>query len=94
MNVNTEKYLPIGTVVLLKNGKKKLMIIGFCSSEKNKNNVVYDYSGCLYPEGLLSSEQIALFNHEQIAEIVSIGFSNNEDIEFKNKLKQMVSDGQ
>ncbi|HIR49231.1 MAG TPA: DUF4176 domain-containing protein, partial [Candidatus Faecimonas gallistercoris] len=30
--MQAEKYLPIGTVVMLKGGKKRAMIIGFCCS--------------------------------------------------------------
>ena len=33
-----EKFLPIGTVVLLKNGTKRLMITGFCAVEKEKED--------------------------------------------------------
>ena len=48
-----EKYLPIGTVVLLKNTNKKIMITGYLTAsidEKNSNDEYYDYSGCLFPE--------------------------------------------
>ena len=48
-----KKLLPIGTVVYLKDGKKPLMIIGFCAMSDSK---VFDYSGCLYPEGVISSD--------------------------------------
>lgn len=43
-------FLPVGTVVLLKNGKKRVMITGFCVQPQGKDEA-YDYSGCLYPEG-------------------------------------------
>ena len=46
-----EKYLPIGTVVLLKGGSKRVMITGFCSVDGNESDVIYDYNGCVYPEG-------------------------------------------
>ena len=51
-----KKYLPIGTVVLLKGGQKRLMITGFCSIPKEDKTKIYDYTGCLYPEGVLNSE--------------------------------------
>ena len=57
-----KKFLPIGTVVLLKGGVKKLMITGFMSVEKENINKAYDYCGCLYPEGVLSSNNSFLFN--------------------------------
>jgi hypothetical protein len=64
-----EKFLPIGTVVMLKGGTKRVMISGFCSMAEEDQNVMYDYAGCMYPEGFLSSDQTALFNHEQIEKI-------------------------
>ena len=39
-----EKYLPIGTVVLLKEGKKRVMITGFCIKPEEDKNKMFDYS--------------------------------------------------
>ena len=75
-----EKYLPIGTVVLLKGGSKRVMITGFCSVDGSKSDVIYDYNGCLYPEGYLSSDQTCLFNHDQIDKIYYMGFIDEEEI--------------
>lgn len=86
-----EKYLPIGTVVLLKGGTKKVMITGFCSVADNDKNKTYDYSGCLYPEGFLSSNQTLLFDHSQIDKLYFIGYQNAEEKEFKEKLKVVIS---
>ena len=55
-----EKYLPIGTVVMLKGGKKRAMITGFCAISEDNKDKIYDYSGCLYPEGFISSNQTAI----------------------------------
>ena len=84
-----EKYLPIGSVVLLKNGKKRLMITGFCVIP-NDGDKEYDYSGCLYPEGMLSSDEIAVFNHNQITKVYSAGYSDDEEKEFKKNLKEAL----
>ena len=59
---NQEKFLPIGSVVILEGGTKKIMITGFCSISEMDRTQVYDYSGCIYPEGYLSSNQICLLN--------------------------------
>ncbi len=85
-----EKYLPIGSVVLLKGGKKRAMITGFCSVAQENQDKVYDYSGCVYPEGYLSSNQVCLFDHEQIEKIFFVGFEDDEEVEFKNKLNNIV----
>ena len=86
----SDKYLPIGTVVLLKDGRKKIMIIGYKAKLINKlselNDIVWDYSGCIYPEGLMSSDQILLFNHSQIIQIFHVGFQDEEGKEFKKRL--------
>lgn len=84
-----EKYLPVGTVVLLKNGKKRVMITGFCVTPQGKDEA-YDYSGCLYPEGFLSSNQNCLFNHSQIEKVFHMGLIDDEEINFKKQLKSLI----
>ena len=86
-----EKYLPIGTVVNLKGATKKIMIIGYCPVE-NENHQMFDYSACLYPEGVIDSKKTLLFNHEQIEKI---HFEGNNDDEFKalnEKKKKMIKE--
>jgi len=84
-----EKFLPIGTVVMLQNGKKELMITGYLVSEEGKEEV-YDYSGCLYPEGIISSNQNAVFNHSQIQQVLFKGFDGEKFKEFESKLKTLI----
>lgn len=86
-----EKYLPIGTVVLLKGGKKRAMITGFCSVAQENQEKIYDYSGCVYPEGYLSSNQVCLFDHDQIDKIFFLGYEDEEEKAFKEKLNSIVS---
>lgn len=89
-----EKFLPLGSIVLLKNATKKLMITGFCAVPNDNKDVMYDYSGCLYPEGVISTEQVALFNHDQIKTIYAIGYSDDEEKQFKEKLIDALNDKQ
>lgn len=89
MNEIKEKFLPVGTVVLLKNGKKRVMITGFCVTPQGKEEA-YDYSGCLYPEGFLSSNQNCLFNHNQIDKVFHMGLIDEEEIKFKEQLKSLI----
>ncbi len=86
-----EKFLPIGTVVLLKGGKKRAMITGFCSIAQENQEKIYDYSGCVYPEGYLSSNQVCLFDHDQIEKIFFVGFEDDEERIFKDKLNKIVA---
>ena len=88
--MNYEKYLPVGTVVMLKGGKKRAMITGFCSVADEDKSKVYDYTGCLYPEGVISSNQTLLFNHEQIDKIYHLGLVDEEEKQFKQRLNTMM----
>jgi len=85
-----EKYLPVGTVVKLINGTKKAMITGFASTG-DTDNKVYDYNGCLYPEGFLSSNQVCLFNHNQIETIYFLGYVDEDEKCFKEELNKVIS---
>ena len=76
--------LQIGSVVLLNEAEKKLMIIGIL---QRNGEEVFDYVGCPYPEGLLDSENLFLFNHKDIAEISYLGFDNIERQIFIKKLE-------
>lgn len=85
-----EKYLPIGTVVLLKEATKTLMITGYCSSTPEDANTVYDYVAYLFPEGSLAGENVALFNHDQIGSIVHMGLVNDEYKNLDKVIKESV----
>lgn len=89
MNIQ-EKYLPIGTVVMLSGGTKRVMVTGFCAIEEKNKEKVWDYSGCIYPEGFLSSRQTCLFDHTQIEKVYYLGLIDEEEEKFKVKLKQLV----
>ena len=86
-----DKFLPIGTVVLLKGGKKRVMIIGFCAMAKEKEGKIFDYSGCIYPEGLMASNQTCRFDHNQIEKIFFKGLVDQEETEFKTKLNTLIN---
>ena len=84
------KFLPIGTVVMLKDGTKRVMVTGFCALEGGSEDEMWDYCGCLYPEGVLASDETCLFNHEQIEEVFHIGLEDNEEKEFKKTLNELL----
>ncbi|MBR6516457.1 MAG: DUF4176 domain-containing protein [Bacilli bacterium] len=86
-----EKYLPVGTVVRLQDGTKSIMITGFCAIS-GEDGKMYDYSACLYPEGIVGPEFNLLFNHNKIAEILYKGFVSSEETEFKQKLNVIIAE--
>lgn len=91
MDKNMKKYLPIGSVVLLKNGKQRIMITGYASIDMNKKDKVYDYIGCMFPIGIISTEQSLLFDHEDIVKVFCIGFQDEEQKAFGEKLKEVMT---
>ncbi len=82
--IDKEKYLPIGTVVLLKGGNKKVMILSYLifSNGDDKDKKMYDYGGCMFPEGVMDSNTGIGFNHTDIEKIVHLGLE--EDKEYKD----------
>ena len=85
-----EKYLPIGTVVTLKEATKKIMIIGYFPMSEDKK--VFDYNACTYPEGVIDMAKTLAFNHEQISSIDYMGFVNDESKSFNEELKRMLGE--
>ena len=84
-----KEYLPIGSVILLKNAEKRLMICGIMQVNK-EDNKEYDYTGCLYPEGILDSQSGFMFDAENIVKVDFIGFVDIERQVFAEKLIQHI----
>ncbi len=82
-----KEYLPIGSIVLLNNGTKKVMIYG--RRQMNAEKKIFDYVACLYPEGNINEEYNFLFNNEDIAEVIFKGFTDDEEKEFINMLTSL-----
>lgn len=83
-----KRYLPIGSVVLLKDSKKRIMIVGVKQKQENSDKV-WDYSACLYPEGILDPDKLFLFDQEQIERLYFIGLQDGEGLAFLNRLNSM-----
>lgn len=77
-----KKILPIGSVVSLKNGSQKIMIINRGALFNNEGTVGYfDYSACLYPFGQ-TDQRVLFFNEEDIAEVYFEGYKDESEEEF------------
>jgi hypothetical protein len=82
-----EKYLPLGSIVQLAGGDKRVMIYGR-RQKAEADGVLWDYVACLYPEGNLTDEYTYLFNHDQIERVYFIGFQDGEEFAFREALEQ------
>ena len=85
-----KELLPIGSVVRLKDAKKRIMITGFYVKENENSDKIYDYVGVLYPEGVVQSDKNLVFNHSQIDKIYFRGFNDLEKQKFKDKLYKLI----
>lgn len=82
--------LPIGTVVLLKESTKRLMIIGVLQKQLD-NGRMWDYVGVLYPEGFMGSDQTYLFDNDMIDKIFSLGYQDLEQFDFKEDIDKQYA---
>jgi hypothetical protein len=84
-----KNLLPIGSVVLLEGGEKRVMICGRVQGKVGEERI-YDYSACCYPEGILNSDEMLFFDHSAIDTVYFIGFQDTEEFAFRtNVLEQL-----
>ena len=93
--MDIEKFLPIGTVVLLKGGTKKVMILSYLIFAQNKDgkNIMYDYGACHFPEGVIDSKTAVGFNQTDIEKVVHMGLKDDKEYkELKAALEKYGAD--
>lgn len=79
-----KELLPIGSVVLLEGGEKKLMVFGVKQTMDDKE---YDYIGVMYPEGNIGDEEGQFFfQHQDIKEVFFRGYEDAEREDFIERL--------
>lgn len=84
--MNISELLPIGSVVMLNGGKKRLMIYGIKQTDAS-SGLDYDYIGVLYPEGNLGNEGHFFFNSTDIEKVYYLGLNDGERQAFITKLE-------
>ena len=84
---NIKKYLPLGTVVTIKNNDFFYMIVGY--TQRISDNT-YDYIVVKYPIGFVDFNTLAFFNHENIEEIIYLGSYNDK----MNKILKQIKDSE
>ena len=83
--------LPIGSVVLLKGGDKRVMICGRIQAKAGEN-VIYDYSACYYPEGLVDPSAMFFFNRDAIDTVYFVGFQDKEELDFRHEVLDQLGE--
>jgi len=85
-----DPLLPIGTVVLLKESTKRVMIYGRLQRETNGDRV-WDYIACLFPEGNINPDHSFLFDNDQIESVFFVGCQDEEELRFQQYLQDMAA---
>ena len=77
--------LPIGSVVLLKGGNKRVMICGRIQTRAGEGKI-YDYSACYFPEGIVDPSNMFFFDRDAIDVIFFIGCQDEEELRFRHEV--------
>ncbi|PGM97348.1 DUF4176 domain-containing protein [Bacillus cereus] len=84
------QLFPIGSIVILKEGTKKLMIFGRKQQVETDEVRKFDYMGCPYPEGYMNPDFTYLFNHDDIQEVFSTGYEDQEERTFQENVLSKI----
>ncbi len=82
-----KELLPLGSIVRLKNGTKRIMICGRLQ-QRESDQKIFDYCACYYPEGILNSEELFLFQHSDIDTICHTGYRDDEELRLQKYIQK------
>ena len=77
--------LPIGSVISVYGIEKRVMVTGVRQVEPETGKT-WDYCGCAYPEGIINSRELVLFDQAHIDSLYFMGFRDGEGLRFTRKL--------
>ncbi|HOQ07268.1 MAG TPA: DUF4176 domain-containing protein [Clostridiales bacterium] len=86
-----KELLPIGSVVMLKGGNKRVMICGRIQTHVETGKT-YDYCACYYPEGIINPRELFLFNNEDIDQVYFIGLQDVEEFRFRGFIEKKLKE--
>lgn len=89
----SNKILPLGSVVTLRNGDgTELLIVSRASVVRDNDvEVYYDYGGVLIPQGMVTPDTVYFFNRENVQDILFKGFENDSERAFCEFYDEMIS---
>lgn len=80
-----KNLLPIGSVVLLKGGQKRIMITGRIQTRAGETEI-FDYSACYYPQGIVAPNQMFFFNRDAIDKVFFLGYQDGEEFHYRQEV--------
>lgn len=89
---NISDLLPLGSIVTLDDSDQKLMIFGILQSNGLEEGDQYDYIAVPYPMGNIGVGNQYLFYHDDIDEVIHIGYEDQEYTDFITNLEELYQD--
>ncbi|MBR3104508.1 MAG: DUF4176 domain-containing protein [Lachnospiraceae bacterium] len=86
-----QDLLPCGSIVKLKDGERYMMICGRVVAADGSDRI-FDYVGCLYPEGMSMPDNMYFFDRDAIERILFIGFQDEEELAFREEVLEQLGD--
>lgn len=88
-----KRLLPVGSVLKLNvESNKKWMIFARLVKEKEQDQFMWDYCACLVPQGFQEQEKLRFFNHDEIQQLLFIGYQDEEELQYSAALADIKND--
>ena len=92
ININ-EQILPLGSVIITREGHVPLMIVSRGSLYEEEDKIGYfDYCALVYPMGLIDDHEFVFFNKEDIESVLFIGYITKEEEDFAKKYDELIAE--
>ncbi|CAM3229673.1 DUF4176 domain-containing protein [Filibacter tadaridae] len=85
------ELLPIGTVLKMDGVEPFIMIYGRKQNQVDGDEKLWDYVGCPYPQGHISTNTNIFFQHEDIADVVFKGLETKGELAFRKELNRLLA---
>lgn len=83
----SNELLPIGSVIKTRHDDQLFMIIGYYPEY---DEISYDYSSVMYPEGILELPNMFFFNEDEIDDCLYEGYQDEDGIEALHAARRIV----
>ena len=88
---NYKGMLPLGSVVKLDRVEPYVMICGRIVCAQSDDHI-YDYVGCLYPEGIGKNDELVFFDREAIEELFFIGYQDEYELMYRTEILDQLGE--